>query len=132
MAENNNVTGWVGWVYFAGAFMVLAGVFQAIVGFMALLQNQVFVVTPERLVLLNYTAWGWVHLALGAIVLTAGVSVLNGGTWGRVVGTFLTALSLIANFVFIAAYPFWSITLMVVDVLVLYALLVHGGEAREA
>lgn len=132
MATNNNVTGWVGWVYFAGALMLVSGVFQGIMGLTALLNDKVFLVSPDKLAVLDYTQWGWVHLALGVILLTAGMSVINGGTWGRVVGVLLASLSLVANFVFLPAYPLWSVVVLVVDVLVMYALLIHGDEAREA
>lgn len=132
MARNDNVTGWVGWVYFAGALMLVSGVFQGIMGLTALLNDKVFLVTPDKLAVLDYTQWGWVHLALGVILLTAGMSVINGGTWGRVVGVLLASLSLVANFMFLPAYPLWSIVVLVINVLVMYALLVHGDEAKES
>lgn len=132
MAQNNNVTGWVGWVYFAGALMLISGVFQGIMGLTALLKNTVYLVTPDKLAVLNYTQWGWVHLALGVVLLTAGMSVINGGAWGRVVGVILASLSLIANFTFIPAFPVWSILMVLLNVFVLYALLVHGDEAKAA
>lgn len=129
--NNNSVTGWVGWAYFAGVLMVLTGAFQAVVGLMALLKSNFYVITPERLAVFNFTTWGWIHLAIAAVVLSAGISVLNGGIWGRVVGVFLAGLGLLANFVYLEVYPFWAITLMVVNALVLYALLVHGDEVRN-
>lgn len=132
MAQNNNVTGWVGWVYFAGALMLISGVFQGIMGLVALLNDKVYLVTADKLAVLDYTQWGWVHLALGLVLLSAGMSLLHGGTWGRIAGVILASLSLVVNFLFVSAYPIWSVALMVVDALVLYALLVHGAEAKEA
>lgn len=133
MATSNSkpVTKWIGWVYFAGAMMLLSGLFQGVVGLIALLNKEFYVITPDQLAVFNFVAWGWIHVALAVLLISAGVSVINGGVWGRVIGIFLVGLSLVANFVFIGAYPFWSIIVMLVDVLVLYALLVHGDEARE-
>ncbi len=111
--------------------MLLSGVFQGIVGLIALLNKEFYVITPDQLAVFNFTAWGWIHIVLAALLISAGVSVMNGGIWGRIIGVFLVGLSLIANFVFVGAYPFWSIIVMLVDALVLYALLVHGGEAKE-
>jgi hypothetical protein len=131
MAERarNEDNGWVGWVYFAGILMIIMGIFQAISGLTALLNDEWFLVTKESLVTFDFTTWGWVHLLVGGVVIAAGSAVLNGRTWGRVVGIALATLSAIANFLFIPAYPIWSILVIVVDVLIIYALAVHGDEA---
>lgn len=131
MSARNQPTGWVGWVYFASFMMMLLGGFQAIMGLVALFKNEVFFVTEKSLVVFDYTTWGWVHLLLGLVVFAAGVALMNGATWARVVGILLAAVSLLANLVFISSYPLWSILVIVIDVLVIYALTVHGGEARE-
>lgn len=132
MAKNNNeVTGWVGWAYFAGIMMCIVGIFQAIAGFVALLSPTYYLVGERALVTFNYTTWGWIHLVLGLVLVVAGSSVMRGGLFGRVIGVVLAALSMIANFIFIAAYPVWSIVMIIVSGLVIYALTVHGSEARE-
>lgn len=127
----NDVSGWVGWVYFAGILMVITGVFQAIAGLTALLRPTYYLVGERALVAFNYSQWGWIHLLLGAVIGFAGVAVINGSVWGRVVGILLAIVSLIANFAFVGAYPFWTILAMVIDVLVIYALTVHGDEVKE-
>ncbi len=128
----NEVTGWVGWVYFAGFLMFIMGVLQIISGLAALLNDTYFLVGKNNLVVFDFTKWGWIMLTLGFVVTAAGSAVVNGRAWGRVVGVLLAGLSLIANFTFVAAYPIWSIAVMVVDVLIIYALLVHGGEAKQS
>lgn len=129
--NSSDVSGWVGWVYFAGFMLVLSGVFQAIAGLVALFKNEVYVVAEQNLWLLDYTSWGWVHLLFGIFLLLAGSAVISGKMWGRVVGVIFAGLSLIANFGFVPVYPVWSILLIIIDILVLYALIVHGGEAQE-
>ena len=129
--STNDVSGWVGWVYFAGFMMVLVGVLQVIAGLVALFKDTVYVVAEENLWLLDYTSWGWGHLLFGVFMLAAGAAVMSGKMWGRVVGIIFAGLSLIANFGFIPVYPFWSILMVVIDILVLYALIVHGGEAQD-
>jgi len=133
MATNSQkqVTGWVGWVYFAGAMMLLLGGLQALAGLIALFNNDFFVVTQEGLIALNFTAWGWIHIILGVIIFAAGIAVLAGNVWGRVIGVFLAVLSAIANLGFITAYPLWSIVGLIIDGLVIYALTMHGAEARD-
>lgn len=133
MATNGRreVTGWVGWVYFAGLLMVIMGFFQMVAGLAALLKDEVYVLREENLVVFDYTTWGWVHLALGVVVMAAGTAVVSGQMWGRVVGVLLAVFSIVANFTFVEAYPVWSIIIMIVDILIIYALTVHGAEARE-
>lgn len=132
MARNDNqVTGWTGWVFFAGFMMIIMGALQMISGLTALLNNEWLLVGPQRLLLLNFTAWGWMHLLLGLLVLIAGFYVMHGAVWARFVGVVLASLSLIANLAYVNTYPIWSIVIIVIDILVIYSLTVHGGELRE-
>jgi hypothetical protein len=131
MSARNQPTGWVGWVYFASLMMMLVGGFQAIAGLVALFKDDFYLVAERSLLVFSYTAWGWVHLIMGIIIFAAGVALMNGALWARMVGIFLAGLSLFANMAFFSAYPLWSTLMIVIDVLVIYALTVHGGEARE-
>jgi hypothetical protein len=125
-------TGWVGWLAFAGIMMILVGAFQAIDGLIALFKDDLYVVRPSGLVInIDYTAWGWTHLLLGVLLIAAGFAVFSGRIWGRTLGVIAALLSAIVNFAFIPAYPVWSILIITVDVLVIYALIAHGGELRE-
>lgn len=129
--KQNQPTGWVGWVYFAGVMMMIVGSLHALAGLVALFKDDFYVATTRALLVFNYTAWGWVHLLLGLLVLAAGVAVTVGSTWGRVVGVILAIFSAIANLTFISAYPIWSITALVIDFFVIYALTMHGAEVKD-
>ena len=123
-------TGWLGWVYFAGFMLMLAGIFQSIAGLVAIFKNAVFVTGTSGLLVFDFTQWGWIHLILGIVLFISAFSVFGGGTFGRVFGSLMAGLSAIANFSFFTAFPLWSIILISIDILVIYALLVHGKEAR--
>lgn len=129
--DSNTVTGWVGWVYFAGIMMVINGVLQMIAGMTALFNDQFYVVTEKMLLTFDFTTWGWIHLVLGLLIAAAGVAVSNGAHWGRVIAVFLASMNIIALFGFVTASPVWVTILITVNVLVIYALVVHGNEARE-
>jgi len=131
MSARNQPTGWVGWVYFASLMMMLVGGFQAISGLVALFKDDFYLVTERSLLVFDYDTWGWVHLVMGIVIFAAGVALMNGATWARMVGILLAGLSLFANMAFLSAFPLWSILMIVVDILVIYALTVHGGEVRE-
>ena len=124
-------TAWTGWVVFASFMMIMLGAFQAIEGLVAIFDDGFYRVTESGLVVnVDYTVWGWVHLLLGALIIASGVGVLAGNVIARAIGILLAGLSALANLVFIEAYPIWSIIIITVDVLVIYALTVHGRELR--
>ena len=125
-------TGWAGWAVFAGVMLVLVGAFQAIDGLVALFKDEIYVVRPSGLVVnVDYTAWGWVHLLLGIVLIAAGAAIFSGRVWGRTLGVVAALISAVLNFAYIPAYPVWSILIIAVDVFVIYALIAHGGELRE-
>jgi hypothetical protein len=125
-------TGWVGWVVFGAMMMIMVGAFQIVVGLTALFNSGYYVVGEENLLLnVDFTAWGWTHIALGAIAVAAAFGVLAGQMWGRVVGIAMALVSALVNLAFIAAYPLWSIMVITLDVLVIYALAAHGREMQS-
>jgi hypothetical protein len=127
--EETGRTRWVGWVVFAGVMMFMLGCFEVIAALVAIFDDDYYLVDSGGLVVrVDYTAWGWLHLVIGAVVIAAGVGVLTGRMWARVVGIVLAVLSALANMAFMAAYPLWSILIIALDVVVVYALAMHGGE----
>jgi hypothetical protein len=74
------------------------------------------------------TTWGWIHLIAVIVVFLAGLAVFKGSVWARTVGVIVAMLSAIVNFAFLPYYPVWSIIIITVDVLVIWALIVHGRE----
>jgi hypothetical protein len=123
---------WTGWITFAGTIMVMLGAFHAIQGLVAIFKDDYFLVGKSGLVVnVDYAAWGWLHLILGVIVAIAGVSVVAGRVWARIVGVTLALTSAVVNVAFLAAYPLWSVMMIALDVTVILALTVHGGDVRE-
>lgn len=127
---NKQVTGWVGWIYFAGFLLLLEGFFQIIAGLVALLNDEFYTVVKDTLVVFDVTTWGWIHLILGLAIVAVGTSIFSGHLWARVVAIILVTLNILAQFTFVSAYPIWSTFSIIVGVLVVYALTVHGGETE--
>jgi hypothetical protein len=124
-------TGWVGWVVFAGFMLVLLGSFHIIQGLVAVFRDEVFLVGPKGLVVnVDYTAWGWTHIIGGALAILVGACLLAGQMWARVVAVIVAMLSAIANIIFLPAYPVWSTIMVAIDVLVIWAVTVHGSEIK--
>lgn len=128
----HQTTGWVGWAVFAAVMMMLAGIFQSIFGLAAIFDDNFFVVTANQLLLFDLTTWGWIHLIVGLLVFSAGVSLMSGGMYGRIIGVTLAFLSATVNIANISAYPIWSVVIITINVLVIYALIAHGDELSEA
>jgi len=114
-----------GWTIFSGVMMLLAGLFGAINGIIALLNSEVYVTTENRIVLFDFTQWGWIHLILGSFVAIMGLIVMmTGALPARIIGVAVAILHAITQVAFIEAYPFWTITTIALDVTVVYGLLV--------
>ncbi|BCB88898.1 DUF7144 family membrane protein [Phytohabitans suffuscus] len=112
----------VGGLVFAATMMVLLGIWEVFVGIAAIVNNNFFIVGPDYTYNINTTAWGWVHLALGALVVVAGFFLFTGATWARAVGIGLAALVAINNFIFLPYYPLWSLTMIALAVFVVWAM----------
>ena len=124
-------SGWaVSFTLFAAIMMIMSGTFQALAGLVAIFENEFYVATRNYLVQLDATSWGWIHLLVGRVVAFAGWGLLSGRTWARVVGITLAVLSAIANFLFLPYYPFWALTVITLDVFVIWALTAHGRDLQ--
>jgi hypothetical protein len=134
MASKNNdmMSGWVGWVAFAGVMMYLAGIFHMVAGFIALFKDTVYVVGPNNLWALDYTQWGWLHIVWGLLAVWAAGSLVSGKAFGRIAAVLVALSSAVVNMLFIPVYPIWSIMIIVICVLVIYAVVVHGGDLKES
>jgi hypothetical protein len=129
---HDETTGWTGWIVFAATMMIIGGSLNMLYGFVALV-NDTWVgwnTVTSNAVVLDVTQWGWVHLLLGFILLVSGLGVMSGNILARTIGVLVAGLSLIGNFFFIPVYPIWALTIIVIDVLVIWALTAHGREMR--
>jgi hypothetical protein len=116
-------SGWaIGGVTFAGVMMIMIGSFQAITGLVAIFDDGFYVVTQNYTFDFDTTAWGWIHLLLGALVLLAGIYLFRGATWAAAVAIVLAVISAIANFFFIPYYPFWSLLMIAMAIWVIWSL----------
>lgn len=126
-------SGWTGWIVFAGVMMIMLGAFQAVEGLVALFDDGFFLVRPDGLVVdVDYNTWGWVHLIIGVVGVVVGIGLLAGNMAARILGVIVASLSALANLAFISAYPIWSVVMITIDVIVIYAIIVHGRELKGA
>jgi hypothetical protein len=122
------ISGWAaGGIVFAATVLLMVGIFQAIAGLVALIDDNFYVVTRNYTFDLDTTAWGWVHLLIGILVASAGWSLFARRAWAGVFAITIAMLSAIANFFFIPYYPFWAILQIALAVWVIWALTRPGA-----
>jgi len=127
---SREASGWaVGWMTFAAVWMGILGIFHAIAGLSGILEDELYVVTPNYLFQIDITTWGWIHLILGIVVFLAALSVLSGAVWARTVGVILAIGSTLATFAWLPYYPLWALLMIMANVFVIWALTVHGRDA---
>ena len=112
------VTGW--WV-FAAILLVIIGILNVIWG-IAAIGNASFFVADQKYILSGLNTWGWVALILGIVELFAGASLFAGGGFGRWVGIIAAGLTSISALMSIPAYPFWSLCIFALAIIILYQL----------
>lgn len=112
-----------GWRTFAGVLIMLAGLFNVIDGIVAVTDAHYF---NSHLVFGDLNSWGWTMLILGIIAFLVGVALLANQTWAAYVGIVLAMLNAIGQLLNLPAFPFWSIIIIAIDVMIIYGLTLYG------
>jgi hypothetical protein len=124
-------TAWVGWIWFAAVMMIMTGSFNLIYGLVALFDDKYYTLSRQGLLVFDLTQWGWILLIFGALAVFAGIALFSGSMWARVVAVVLASINAIAHMAWMSAYPVWALIVIAVDVLVIWAVIVHGSEMKD-
>ena len=116
-----------GWLLFAGIMIAIVGVLNVIYG-IAAIDSSSFFVADSRYIVSDLNTWGWVVLILGVLQLAAAFSIWNGGTFGRLFGIAMASFNSIIALLTIPAYPFWSLAIFAVDILIIYGLVTYDPD----
>jgi len=117
-----------GWAAFAATMLLVVGTFNVIWGFVALVDDNYF--QNDSLLLWSLNSWGAIHIVIGALQLLTSLLIFSGSGAGAVLGIMFAFLSAIGALLAIGAYPIWSVIILVIDGLVIYALTVYGYAFR--
>ncbi|WP_434318534.1 DUF7144 family membrane protein [Leifsonia sp. P73] len=125
-------TGWVGWVFFAAVMLLIGAAIDIFYGIMAIIgPNTAYFVGPNgRAASFDVAGWGWWSLVIGVGLALAAFSLLTGRTWARIFAVVVAGLNAVTQLMSLPAQPWWSIVMVAVDILVIYAVTVHGKEVR--
>lgn len=125
---------WTGWISFAGWLMLIIGVIDAFEGLIAIIRGQYYVLTSQQIIVFDLKTWGWVTLIWGIVVALTGVGLLSASGWARWLAIVIASMSFVVQLGFLGAtaYPLWTLTVLGLTLVVLYALIVRWGEATTA
>jgi hypothetical protein len=121
----SRISNTTGWLSFAGIVAFVVGVFNVMDGLVALFRNDYYLVTSQDILVFNFTAWGWIWLILGLAQIAIGVGLLMGRPWARTAGVAMAVLVAIGQLAFLRAFPVWSVLVIAMCVLLVYALTAH-------
>jgi hypothetical protein len=122
----------VGWLAFAASLLVIVGIFKIFDAIWAFkyddeLAGEVRTIVFDQ----DLTAWGWIWLLLGILLIVAGFAVVKGMEWARWFGLVVLAAAAIANYSWIVWAPLWTLVLEAIYGAAIYGLLVYGGRRDD-
>jgi hypothetical protein len=118
----------VGWTAFAACVLIIVGIFDVIAGLVGIVNDNFYAVTRDYVFQFDTTTWGWIKLIVGVIMLLAGIALFRGAVWARTIGVIVAIISCIVNFAWLPWYPFWALTVIAIDITVIWALTAHGRD----
>jgi len=127
--ETTTELGRDGWLVFASVVLGIAGVmriFDAIWAFRyhgSVPQNLEDAIFGKSL-----NTYGWVYVAVAAVLILCAMFVLQGSQIARWVGVVAGAIGAISASWWLPYYPVWSLVYIGLGALVVYALVAHGGK----
>lgn len=124
-------TAWIGWGWLAAIMILISGAIEILFGILAiLLPASQYFTTSEGTTVYYVSLWGWWHLLIGLVLIAAGIALANGRTWARVFAVIVVAVNAVSQLLSLPAQPWWSIIVFALDLVVIYAITVHGRELR--
>ncbi len=117
-----------GWTFYPAIMLVILGFLQIFTGLFGVIGNEVYVATEEYPLQLDSVTWGWIHLVVGALAMVVGFGLFAGRMWARTLGVIIAVVSALATFVWLPQFPLWGFAILAVNLLVIWALTVHGGD----
>ena len=122
---------WSGWIGFAGLMMMILGAIDFFEGLIAVIRGEYYAFTSQGLIIFDTTTWGWLAMIMGVVLFLVGLGLTGGAGWARWVAIILLVVNLLANIGWVGSsqYPIWALTVVALEVIVLYALTARWSDA---
>ena len=124
---------WGGWIGFAGLLMVVIGAIDFFEGLIAVIRKSYYVATPNQVIVFDTTKWGWITMILGALLILVGLGLASGAGWARWTAIVILVFNLIEQLAWLGntSYPLWTLTVIALEIVVLYALTVRWEDRSK-
>lgn len=125
---------WSGWIGFAALMLMILGAIDFFEGLIAVIRKEYYQFTPQGLIIFDTTTWGWMAMIFGVILFLVGLGLAGGASWARWVAIVLLVVNLLGNIGWVGSsqYPIWSLTIVALEIIVLYALTARWSDAGVA
>ncbi len=131
--NTTDYSGWaVGWAGFAGIMLIIIGAMDFIQGLVAVINDEFYVIGQEWVFEFDVTAWGWIHMILGIVLVMSGFGIFSGNVAARAVGVAVAGIAAVINFAWLPYFPVWSIIIIAICIAVIWALTAHGRDITQA
>ncbi len=126
-------TTWTGWVGFASIMLTIIGAINFFEGLIAVIRGQYYVVHGDQLILFDTTTWGWLMMIFGVLLFLVGLGLASAQGWARWTAIILVTVNLLANLGWLgnSGYPLWTLTVITLEIVVIYALTIRWGEVAK-
>lgn len=111
-----------GWQFFVATLLVVIGCVNIIQGLVAWFVPDFYLAADTEMLVLEYASWGVLLGLWGVALVAAGLSVLSGSPWARILAIVLASLNALAQLAFALAMPLWAMVAIAIDVVVIYGL----------
>jgi hypothetical protein len=118
---------------FAVAILLFTGALLGLLqGIAAVAEDDIFVVGPEYSYKFSTSAWGWIHIVVAILGFAVAIGLFTAATWARATAVVISALAIVVNFLWLPHYPLWSILLIALHLIVIWAVTTWKGDFRQA
>jgi hypothetical protein len=125
---------WSGWVGFAALLALIIGMIDFIMGLIAIIRGEYYAIHGQQLIIFDTTTWGWLTLIMGIVIVLVGLALANGSSFARWLVIVVVSVNLLGNLAWLGntGYPLWSLTVVALEIIVLYALTARWSSTGAA
>jgi hypothetical protein len=116
----------------AGALLLTSAVLTVLQGIQALVDHRPLIIGSNYVYKFNATGWGWIHIAAGIVLGIVAIGLISGAVWARVTAIVMACISIVVMFMWLPYYPMWSIIVIALDVIVIWAVATWDTASRRS